>query len=427
MNRLSRRLAPSLEQARHRRPRFAVLSHVLPPSPTGQAIVLHRLLRDLPADWYCLMSVDPGAEEQGGTETEPATAGERLPGRYWHLVGSFPRDYETAYWQQLMHGSRLTRSLLARARHIANILRRQRCRALVACSGELLDIPAGFMAARSLGIAFFAYMFDDYASQWVRPFPRGFAQAAWRALARLCTGVIVPNEALQAAYRDRYGIESVIVRNPTDDLLEPGDEALPWPARADEIRLVYTGSIYDAHLDAFRNLIEALRRLEQPRIRLHVYSSFVASDLRAEERTAPVVFHAPLPLEESLRVQRQADVLFLPLAFHSPYPEIVRTSAPGKMGELLASGRPVLVHAPADSFVSQYCRAHDCALVIDCDDPKALAAGIRRLLGDADLRSRLTAHAQESSQRDFSRRVAQESFLKAVLRPMANVNRAHCV
>jgi glycosyltransferase involved in cell wall biosynthesis len=292
----------------------------------------------------------------------------------------------------------------------------------VACSGELLDIPAGFMAARSLGIAFFAYMFDDYASQWIQPFPRGFAQAAWRGLARRCTGVIVPNEALQAEYRRRHGIEAVVVRNPAEDLLEAG-EAWPWPAHSDEIRLVYTGAIYDAHLDAFHNLIAALRRLEQAKIRLHVYSNFVTSSLRAEERTGPVVFHRPLPLEESLRVQRQADVLFLPLAFHSPYPEIVRTSAPGKMGELLASGRPVLVHAPADSFVSQYCRAHGCAQVIDRDDPQALAAGILRLLNDPHLRERLTNHARQCGQRDFSRKASQVRFLQTVLGRAATAKR----
>jgi glycosyltransferase involved in cell wall biosynthesis len=307
---------------------------------------------------------------------------------------------------------------LVRARHIARILRRERCRALVACSGDLLDIPAGFIAARSFGVAFFAYMFDDYASQWIQPFPRQFgqfAQATWHSLARLCTGVIVPNEALQVEYRRRYGIEAVVVRNPTDDAIEPDDEAHPWPARSDEIRIVYTGAIYDAHLDAFRNLIAALRRLAQPGIRLHIYSHFVAPGVRAEGLTGPVVFHPPVPLHESLQVQRQADVLFLPLAFHSPYPEIVRTSAPGKMGELLASGRPVLVHAPANSFVSEYCRAHDCAQVSDRDDPAALAAAVRRLLTDAALRARLTRHAKRYAQQDFSRRVSQQRFLEAVL------------
>jgi glycosyltransferase involved in cell wall biosynthesis len=109
-------------------------------------------------------------------------------------------------------------------------------------------------------------------------------------------------------------------------------------------------------------------------------------------------------------VQRRADLLFLPLAFDSPYPVLINTSCPSKMGEYLASGRPVLVHAPAGSFVAWYFKKYECGLVVDEPDPAKLAAAVGRLLTDNDLRRRLGHRARERARADFSVPVARATF-----------------
>jgi len=74
---------------------------------------------------------------------------------------------------------------------------------------------------------------------------------------------------------------------------------------------------------------------------------------------------------------------------------------PGKMGEYLASGRPILVHGPSDSFITSYFRQHECGLVVDENDPAQLARAIDSLLNDADLRKRLGARARHRAWTDF--------------------------
>ena len=44
--------------------RFAVLSHILPPSPSGQAVALGRILRDLRPEYYCLISKNGSQEKR---------------------------------------------------------------------------------------------------------------------------------------------------------------------------------------------------------------------------------------------------------------------------------------------------------------------------------------------------------------------------
>ncbi|HWC25536.1 MAG TPA: glycosyltransferase, partial [Solirubrobacteraceae bacterium] len=115
----------------------------------------------------------------------------------------------------------------------------------------------------------------------------------------------------------------------------------------------------------------------------------------------PIDFHRHAPATAMPRIQQEAQVLFLPLAFDSPYPDVVRTSAPAKMAEYLAARRPILVHAPADSFVSSYFRRHGCGVVVDRNDPATLAEALQRILDDAELRERLCAAAWERAGEDF--------------------------
>ena len=124
----------------------------------------------------------------------------------------------------------------------------------------------------------------------------------------------------------------------------------------------------------------------------------------------PVVCHKPLAMEEMPRVQSEASVLFLPLAFDSPYPVVVRTSAPTKMGEYMAARRPVLVHAPPDSFIAHYFRRHECGVVVDRLDPSLLAREVGRILEDAGLRERLAARASEQARQDFDIAASRAKF-----------------
>jgi glycosyltransferase involved in cell wall biosynthesis len=203
-------------------------------------------------------------------------------------------------------------------------------------------------------------------------------------------------------YVERYGVETILVHNPSLSMGTEEGSPGAWPTRRGEIRIVYTGAIYHAQADAFCNLLTALEMLDRSDLHVHVYTAQTRNQLDHAGIRGSIEIHEHLSPTESRAVQQKADVLFLPLAFSSPIPEIVRTSAPGKMGEYLASGRPVLVHAPADSYVSWYFKEHDCGIVVDDDDPRALASGISSIIEDRSMRERLIANAQAAAKRDFS-------------------------
>ena len=88
-------------------------------------------------------------------------------------------------------------------------------------------------------------------------------------------------------------------------------------------------------------------------------------------------------------------MLFLGLGFETAHPAVIRTAAPAKLPEYMASGRPILVHAPRGSHFADYVREAGFAEVVDVPEEEALRAALLRLLEDAELAGRRAARARE--------------------------------
>ena len=155
--------------------------------------------------------------------------------------------------------------------------------------------------------------------------------------------------------------------------------------------MLYTGSVYAAQADALRNLMVAVSGLEG--FELVIHTAQTTQQLAEQGLEGPTLQVRPhLPHGESLVAQQAADILLLPLAFDSAIPSVIRSSAPAKAAEYLASGRPVLVHAPPGAYVCQLFGG-GAGVVVDRPDPAALRAALLRIRDDAVLRRNLAAVA----------------------------------
>ena len=385
--------------------KLALISHILPPSPSGQAVMLFRLLRDWDPRDYCLLSRNNYCEGRGEQGPLP-----NLPAQYYHLRSGFHlRGSHRFKFLELVD---LLVQTLQRARSIVRIIKREKCSAIMACSGDLLDLPAGYLTSRWARVPFYAYIFDDYLYQWTDSLRRFFARHAEHIALKGATGVIVSNEFLSDAYYRRYQIEPSVIHNPCENLQIDKKSNIPWPSSNNEIKIVYTGAIYHAHFDAFRNLIVAIRQLGSTDIKLHLYTAQPPVELERENICGSIQYHSFVTPSQIIEVQKRADILFLPLAFNSTIPEVIKTSAPGKMGEYMASGRPILVHAPTDSFVSWYFKEYKCGLVVDQSNPEILSQAISRILNNVKLRKKLVLNARARAKVDFNLNTAQDKFLR---------------
>jgi len=382
---------------------FALVSEVVPPSWSGQAVLIRRLLTGLDPRAYCLLTSDQGiygGEHIQGLETKcyrlPATRTRYLHANKLLLIASALAGAATG--------------ITGRAVHIARVARREHCRAIVAFTGDFHDLPAAYLASRLLGLPLYVYMCDYYSHRELyEPARRRLSTHLERVVVGGATRVICGTDTLADALAQRYGITPAVIHHPADlSLYALADCPRRAPSR--HLRIVYTGTIYEAQLDAVQNLLAALDQLGAQSAALHIYGGQSENELRTRDLEGQLVVHPHASAQEIAAVQEGADILFLPLAFRSQYPEVIRTSAPMKFGEYLAAGGPILVHAPADAFVSEYCRRHDCAVVVDDPDPRCLIQAIEALCDDAARRARLIRNAQERALTDFSIDVARARF-----------------
>jgi glycosyltransferase involved in cell wall biosynthesis len=164
-----------------------------------------------------------------------------------------------------------------------------------------------------------------------------------------------------------------------------GFRAIPEDARP---TIHFCGGIYPVmNQDAVVRLLDAARRCKS-RPHVDICAPGLPEELR--ERNIQARY---LPRGELLAAQRQSTVQFLPLAFHSSQSTMIRHNFPTKAMEYLCSGRPILVHAPADCYLTWLAKKEGFALVVDRPETGELAAAIDRLVADRQLQEELVAKA----------------------------------
>ncbi len=391
---------------------LAIVTTAAPPSASGQARVLAQLLGEQGGEPRHLFLTD-----------QLHTLDTNEPGYGAYASLSTPRfqlmpTLNTPLFQRLNNYAGLARDVMSRAREITAALASHPVDVVVGCSGNPFDLPAAAIAARRANLPFVAYLFDDPVYQWEKGPYRRLARLWEKYWSRRADRVIVPNEVLAADLcRRARDARIAIVRNPVD--LAAHVAAPPSPPRAaaspeSPWTIIYTGSVYSAQASAFRNLVAALDRIGGS-FNLHVYTAQSDAQVRENGLLGPYVHrHDHLPQAQSLTRQRDADILFLPLAFDSAISEVVRSSAPAKVAEYLASGRPILAHAPKDSFVASFFKERQAGYVVDEPDVNLLVTALRRLGEDARLREELIRNAQTAA-REFSVENARVAFLAALV------------
>jgi len=387
--------------------KFALISLGLPPSQSGQSMVLYHLLKQFDPQKYCLISLKNFHQYKclGNCSTQ-------LKAKYFFLHPDYQIVRLMTKTASLVRTALLLEIILKlRIYQVKKILQKEQCKVVIGCTGDLFDPPAAFLAGKELGIPFILYTFDFYSRQWIHPVLREFSEKKEREMITGPSRVIVPNECMRKEYFQKYGIQATVIHNPFDLTEYERNVKITRADNSNDPKIVYTGAIYDAHFTAFHNLISAIEKTGIPNLKLHIYTPQSISYLKKNNITGiSVEIHKHLPNNQMPGVQRDADILFLPLAFNSQYPEIIKTSAPGKIGEYLAAKKPVLVHAPSDSFISWYFRKYNCGCVADEDNSEKLAQKIIRLLSDTEMQKLYSENAYSRAKDDFDLHVAQKKI-----------------
>jgi glycosyltransferase involved in cell wall biosynthesis len=247
---------------------------------------------------------------------------------------------------------------------------------------------------------YYIFLFDLYKNNFYPVFPANFLAKIFEPKILKSAGkIIITNEETLNYYLTEYGEglknKFIVIYNSTfpEPYLKLHSPYNPQPLYI----ILYTGRIGWPQEKSLKNLIQAVEEINELDIQLKIYCPNPKGYLNKIGITESKKIKISMaPPEKMPEIQTQADILFLPLSWHTKGQKIIDTATPGKLADYLISNRPILIHAPASSFVAQYAKQNNFALIGDEENIEKLKAAIKKLLFDREFSQKLIENAKST-------------------------------
>ena len=347
-------------------PTLVFVHAMTPPHRGGTAVVVHRLLRTL-TGFRVEVFTDRRLREAVRDGGELVLAARY---RYFARLGG-PLTAVRAL-RELFNTLNVLLALGAGARAASSARAGGEACVLSVADGGFSQI-AGAVAARLARRPHVIMVFDLWEENAYSRVERWLARRLERALFARADAVVVFCGEAAEHYRRKHGVACRVLATPIESAEASADGGVH------DGEVLVAGAIYWAQEDAVRRLLRAAAAVPEATVTMVGDES----GLRARGLVADS-YEPELPSTCFRARVGRADVLFLGLAFDSPHPAVIATATPARLPEYMASGRPLLIHAPAGAHVVEYARAEGFAEVVDARDDGLLADALRRLFNDRD-------------------------------------------
>src|SRR5215217_511714 len=178
---------------------------------------------------------------------------------------------------------------------------------------------------------------------------------------------------MAAHYEERFGRNWLVVHNgATNDTLQ---QDVTVPVKPKQVLLAGDVNVFrfDAVI-AFAEAIERHNRRSGASIEFTIMGEVAEQHRSSLSSLRAVKLLSRRSHAECLSAMKEADLLYLPLAFCKQSSRISRYSLPTKLPEYLASGKSVFFHAPQDSAVFRVAERYDLTPRLATNDPESLDA-----------------------------------------------------
>lgn len=372
----------------------------MPPVPFGPSFVFLKLFKKFPQDSYVVYTTyyDGSLNFVIG----------KLPCRYYYApahttYGEYTRWVSVREWLEVL--PIVWKGL--------KIIKKEQIDVLLVYPTSGNFLLAAYLMNKISNVPIVLYMLDCFSAvntYKLRKYLSGFIE---RVTIQTARKVFVMSEALRDHYQQKYRIETILIPHPFDNEgFLKGSIKNELSVGKTKKTIVFTGMIYEAQIDSIINFISAIKDMRN--LEFHVYSQRSSRKLTEIGIAGDnVVYHGFVDNTGLSSIHKDADILFLPMAFTSPYPDLIKTASPSKLPEYLASGRPILVHAPPDAYVSWYAKKYGWGEVVDQLDPELLKNAVHSLLNDEEKCKVLVENANKTLKRHNASRVSH-IFMKSL-------------
>jgi hypothetical protein len=272
--------------------------------------------------------------------------------------------------------------------------------------GHLFLAAAKVAAARN--IPSILWIMDDWVAGAGRAFP--WLVSEMKARLRHCSARAIARFAaskeMAKAYEVEFGGNWQVLCNGVESGALTSHSVRPPNS---QFRIGFFGNVYSIQVDPLYLLCVVCEEL---RIEVIVYGE-IDPELRSRFKGFRcLTVHERLPQSEVQEHAQSCHALYLPYSFRAVDEQIIKTSFPTKVADYVVTGRPVLVHAPLDSTIVQFCKRTTWGIPVVSLAADDLRSALR------DLQDQYSAHS--SSQRLGMRTAAAELDMSQLRTSFAN-------
>jgi glycosyltransferase involved in cell wall biosynthesis len=395
-----------------------IISSYAPPAIGGPQM-LFNLLCDFPENSYCILTSFYNIDNLS------AKAGKWLKGKYIfydnpHFSGFIQEKPQAAknkpfrsFLNKLKHSIKriwflgllsgifiIGSQIIMMLRTGIKSIKKEKIEIMVGISDYGPAMISTYLLHKITKKPYYIFLFDIYKDNFFPVFPAGFLAKIFEPkILKNAEKIIINNEGTLNFYAQEYGEKIkekiAVIHNSIfpEEYLKLNTDYNPQPP----YKIVYTGRIYWAQIESLKNLIKAVNEINDFDIKLIIFCPNPKNYLdRIGITESKKVKISTAPPEKMPEIQTQADILFLPLSFKTKSPDIINTATPAKLTDYLIAGRPILIHAPASSFLVKYAKENNFAMVINEENIEKLKEAIRKLLTDKELARQFIEHANKT-------------------------------
>jgi glycosyltransferase involved in cell wall biosynthesis len=381
----------------------------------GGALLLHRLLKEYPAD---RLTVVYNPDQSVGDPDKHLPEVRYRPFRY--DIPRLIRNRFNRFWPALA-----ARHMRRRAPAVGELLADFRPDAVLTVPHWYLWFTAAALARR-LGVPLHLIVHDDWPtyttfrkSGWLPDLVRWTCRRAMRPVYRQAASRLCVSPGMIESCREWYGADGELLY-PSLGEDSPSIKVRVRPDRSGPPVVAFCGQIHqDGTTDLLRRLAAVLTELGG---HLDIYSLLSADEIAGRGLVPPTVrvmgFLPAGAMGE--RVGATADALFLPASFEPGERRDVATLFPSKLADYTAIGLPVLLWGPAYSSAARWALEHAgaTALVTELDDA-AVRQALVDLVGDPGRAAGLAAAAAVAGQACFHPQAARAILYRALCSAVA--------